>query len=108
MEQIVLIIHIFVAIGLISFVLMQRSEGGGTGFGGSSGSMTGFLSSRSKATILTKMTSYLAAAFICTSLLLAVLASRANEAETFRIDKLIEQEQTHPIEPATPTVPVGE
>ena len=85
MEQIVLIIHIFVAIGLISFVLMQRSEGGGTGFGGSSGSMTGFLSSRSKATILTKMTSYLAAAFICTSLLLAVLASRANEAETFKV-----------------------
>ena len=54
MDQIVLVIHIFIALGLISVVLMQKSEGGGTGFGGSSGSMTGFLSSRSKANILTK------------------------------------------------------
>lgn len=108
MEQIVLVIHVFIAIGLISLVLMQKSEGGGTGFGGSSGSMMGFLSSRSKATLLTRMTGYLAAAFICTSLGLAVLAARTDHDTASRIDKLMEEQQTQPESPSLPSVPVGE
>jgi preprotein translocase subunit SecG len=37
MENVVLIIHLFLALGLIAVVLMQRSEGGGLGMGGNSG-----------------------------------------------------------------------
>jgi len=105
MEQLFLIIHVFVALGLIGFVLMQKSEGGGTGFGGSSGSMTGMMSSRSKATFLTRITTYLAAAFIVTSLTLAVLASRASDHSISLIDKMVEQEE---VIPTAPTVPVAE
>ena len=34
MENVVLIIHLLLALGLIAVVLMQRSEGGGLGMGG--------------------------------------------------------------------------
>ncbi len=33
MENVVLIIHLILALGLIAIVLMQRSEGGGLGMG---------------------------------------------------------------------------
>ena len=37
MEQIILVIHLFLAIGLVVAVLMQKSEGGALGIGGSGG-----------------------------------------------------------------------
>ena len=41
MENVVLIIHLFLSVGLILVVLMQRSEGGGLGIGGGGGAVTG-------------------------------------------------------------------
>lgn len=37
MENVVLIIHLLLALGLIAIVLLQRSEGGGLGMGGGGG-----------------------------------------------------------------------
>ena len=37
MAAIVLIIHLLLALGIVGFVLLQRSEGGGLGIGGSTG-----------------------------------------------------------------------
>ena len=37
MENVVLIIHLILAVGLIAVVLLQRSEGGGLGMGGGGG-----------------------------------------------------------------------
>ena len=67
MENVVLIIHLILAFGLIGIVLLQRSEGGGLGMGGGGG---GAMSGRAAATALGKLTWLLAAAFICTSLTL--------------------------------------
>ena len=39
MEQIILVIHLFLAIGLVVAVLMQKSEGGALGIGGSGGAL---------------------------------------------------------------------
>lgn len=74
MQNVVLIVHLFLALGLIGVVLLQRSEGGGLGIGGGSGG--GVMSSRSAATALGKVTWLLAIAFICTSLTLTILAAR--------------------------------
>jgi preprotein translocase subunit SecG len=70
MENVVLVIHLLLALGLIGVVLLQRSEGGGLGIGGGGGVMTG----RGAATALGKVTWGLAVAFIVTSLALTVIA----------------------------------
>ncbi|MDC0736792.1 preprotein translocase subunit SecG [Cognatishimia sp. SS12] len=84
MENVVLIIHLLLALALIGIVLMQRSEGGGLGMGGGGG---GAVSGRSAATALGKMTWLLAAAFICTSIALTVIAAK-NSAGVSVIDTL--------------------
>ena len=74
MENVVLIIHLLLALGLIAVVLLQRSEGGGLGMG--SGGGGGAMSGRSAATALSKVTWLLAICFICTSITLTILAAQ--------------------------------
>ncbi|WP_172294003.1 preprotein translocase subunit SecG [Pseudoruegeria sp. HB172150] len=83
MENVVLIVHLVLALCLIGVVLLQRSEGGGLGMGGGGGVM----SARGAATALGKLTWGFAIAFIATSILLTVIAAR-NSAETSVIDRL--------------------
>jgi preprotein translocase subunit SecG len=73
MQTVIIMIHLIVVIALIGFVLLQKSEGGGLGTGGSAGG-SGFLSSRGTANVLSRTTAILAAVFFATSLLLSVLA----------------------------------
>ena len=68
----VLIVQTLVAVGLISLILMQRSEGGGLA---GSGSPAGMMSARGASDFLTRGTSILATIFICLSILLAGLAA---------------------------------
>ncbi len=72
MENIVLTIHLILALGLIGSVLLQRSEGGGLGIGGGGG---GAMSGRSAATAMAKVTWVLAIGFLITSLTLTVIAA---------------------------------
>lgn len=74
MENVVLAIHLIVALLLVGVVLLQRSEGGGLGMGSAGGTMTG----RGVATALQKVTWVLAAAFIATSLTLTILAAKGS------------------------------
>lgn len=78
MATVVLVLHLLIAIALVGVILIQRSEGGGLGIGG--GSMGGLMTTRGTANLLTRTTAILAAAFIGTSLLLAILAGNANRA----------------------------
>lgn len=84
MENVVLIIHLILALSLIAAVLLQRSEGGGLGMGGGGG---GAMSGRSAATALGKVTWILAAAFIVTSITLTIIAAQ-NAAGSSVIDRL--------------------
>jgi preprotein translocase subunit SecG len=77
MENVVLSIHLILALLLIGVVLLQRSEGGGLGMGGGGG---GAISARGTATALTKLTWIFAIAFIITSLTLTILATRGSES----------------------------
>lgn len=96
MENIVLVVHLILALCLIGAVLLQRSEGGGLGMGGGGG---GAISSRGAATALGKMTWLLAIAFICTSIWLTIIAAQ-NSAGSSVVDRL-----TDLPEPAAPTAP---
>ncbi len=82
MENVVLAIHLILALLLTGVVLLQRSEGGGLGMGGG-GAMTG----RGVATALTKLTWVFAAGFIATSITLTILAA-ANSAGSSVTDQL--------------------
>ncbi|MEM7544241.1 MAG: preprotein translocase subunit SecG [Pseudomonadota bacterium] len=76
MENIILIVHLIIAIFLIVVVLLQRSEGGALGMGGGGGGGGGGLvSSRGAATALSKVTWLLATAFIATSLTLTIISA---------------------------------
>ncbi len=79
MATILLIIELFVTLALIGIVLIQRSEGGGLGIGGSQG-MGSFMSGRGTANLLTRTTAILAATFMGLALLLALLGRGGGSA----------------------------
>ena len=83
MENVVLIVHLILALALIAVVLLQRSEGGGLGMGGGGGA----ISARSAATALHKLTWIFAVCFIGTSITLTVFAAQ-NSADTSVLDRL--------------------
>ncbi len=74
MQNVVLIVHLIIAVCLIGVVLLQRSEGGALGIGGGGG---GLVSQRGAATALSKITWVLAIGFLCTSMVLTMLAGGA-------------------------------
>lgn len=74
MATVLLVIHLMIAAGLVGVVLLQKSEGGALGIGGSGGGGGGFLSGRGTANLLTRVTAGLAAAFFTTSILLTIVA----------------------------------
>ena len=98
-----LVIHTLIAIGLVGVILLQRSEGGGLGIGGGTGG--GLMTARGAANLLTRSTTVLAALFIMTSILLAVLAAGTNKAKP--IDTSLAK-TTAPSAPApVPVLPGG-
>jgi preprotein translocase subunit SecG len=66
-----LIVQTLIAVALISVILMQRSEGGGLGVGGSS---SGFMTARGAADFLTRSTAVLGGLFIILSIVMAAIA----------------------------------
>ena len=65
------VVQAIVAAALVGVILMQRSEGGGLGIGGSP---SGMLSARGAADFLTRSTKWLAVAFVALSIVLAAMA----------------------------------
>lgn len=104
MEAILLVIHLMLAVALVGVVLIQRSEGGGLGIGGGGG-MSGFMTGRSTANLLTRATAVLAAGFMVTSIALAIIHGRARESTSI-IDQPRQEQpaQPAPVSPL-PSVP---
>ena len=99
MENVVLSVHLILALLLIGVVLLQRSEGGGLGVGGSG---TGVMTGRQAANALTKLTWALAAGFIVTSLTLTALAAHKAGGSSI-LDRIL-QEQPAPQSTGVPNV----
>jgi preprotein translocase subunit SecG len=100
MENVILTIHLILALCLIGVVLLQRSEGGGLGMGGGGGG--GAMSGRAAASAMTRLTWLFAVAFICTSISLTVLAASKAGGNSV-IDQI---GGTLPA-PAAPVAPLG-
>ncbi|RAU22414.1 preprotein translocase subunit SecG [Paramagnetospirillum kuznetsovii] len=105
---IILAIHLIVAISLVGVILLQRSEGGALGIGGSAGG--GLMSGRAAGNLLTRTTAILAGTFFVTSLSLSLLAnSRSGGGSAF--DKINDvapvAAPAAPAAPAEPSAPLA-
>ncbi|WP_295165535.1 preprotein translocase subunit SecG [uncultured Paracoccus sp.] len=76
MENVILTVHLILAVMLAGVVLLQRSEGGGLGMGGGGGAGGGVMSGRQAANVLTRVTWILGVAIFATSIALTILAAR--------------------------------
>ena len=101
METLVLTIHILIAVALVAVILLQRSEGGGLGIGGSS-SGGGFMTARGTANLMTRATTFLAIGFFATTVVLAILAGYSNEPASI-VDEVLQQVPAQQSGPSVPT-----
>jgi len=91
-ENIILTIHVILAVLLIASVLLQKSEGGALGIGSGSDSL---MSSRSAGNFLTKFTSILALLFVVTSISLTAI-HREDVKNNSVLDKIEKKEDNLP------------
>ncbi|PZQ45048.1 MAG: preprotein translocase subunit SecG [Micavibrio aeruginosavorus] len=80
MENVILVIHLILALAIIGLVLLQRSEGGGLGIGGGGGGMGGLATAGQTANALTRATGICAGLFFTTSIILAILAGTHHQS----------------------------
>jgi preprotein translocase subunit SecG len=85
MENVILVVHLILALSLIGAVLMQRSEGGMGSMGGGGGG--GSAGGRAPGTVMSKFTWILAAAFIATSITLTIVAAQKSAGASV-VDRL--------------------
>ncbi len=114
MITVILVIHLLIAIAMVALILLQRSEGGALGIGGSGGG-PGVMSGRAAGNLLTRSTGVLAAAFMVTSMTLAILASNGGGEGSVLDAAPAEEETGAPLVPTTgngrpgePMAPMGD
>ena len=96
MENILLVINIILALLLVIFVLLQKSEGGALGIGVS---QENFMFSRSAGNFFTKATAIVAALFIVCSLGLTIISRGDLKPTSSVLDKIEENEDDTPLIP---------
>src|SRR3954451_18547813 len=99
-----LILQSLIAALMVAVILMQKSEGGGLGVGGSP---SGLMSARGAADFLTRATAVLATLFVVLSIALAGLATV--ERAPVSVDPSLVRQQQAPARsaPLIPTGPAG-
>ncbi|MBZ4186160.1 preprotein translocase subunit SecG [Thermomonas sp. RSS23] len=104
--QLVNILYVLVAIGIIAFVLLQQGSGAqaGSGFGG--GASSTVFGARGASNFLSKSTKWLAIVFFVTSMGMAMYASKQAVRGPAKVDLgvMAQQPATKPA-PSIPTAP---
>ncbi len=107
MLSIVLALHVLLAIGVISLVLLQHGKGADAGAAFGSGASATVFGARGSASFLVKLTTLFAALFFATSIGLAYLAARSGE-RTGSVTDVVPLEQVQPAEEGVPQLPAEE
>lgn len=96
-----IVLQAIVAAMLVVVILIQKSEGGGLGVGGSP---SGFMSARGAADFMTRATGVLAAIFVGLSIVLAAMAvaSASNQKVDTSLDRTVSAPVAAPAAPAVP------
>lgn len=88
MSTVLLIIQLIISIVLTGLILIQRSEGGALGIGGGGGGGGGFMSGKSAANSVSRMTGILGGAFIINCLLLSIVFNKENQNKSLLDDSI--------------------
>ena len=100
------VVQALIGVALVGVILIQKSEGGGLGVGGSP---TGFMSARGAADFLTRSTAVLATAFVVLSIVLAALAVKSSSDQTVdtTLDRSVAPASAPVQAPVLPADPLG-
>ncbi|MDQ7075948.1 MAG: preprotein translocase subunit SecG [Gammaproteobacteria bacterium] len=80
MESFFLVVHVFLAVGVIALVLMQHGKGADAGAAFGSGASATVFGSRGATSFMAKLTTTFAILFFASSLLLAYIAASRTQA----------------------------
>ena len=81
MEQVVIVIHVIIALAMIGLILLQQGKGAEMGASFGSGASQTMFGSQGSVNFFTKMTAFLAIAFFSTSFSLAIIAKNQSSIE---------------------------
>lgn len=96
-----MVVQALIGACMVGVILIQKSEGGGLGMGGSP---TGFMSARGAADFLTRATSILAALFVVLSIVLAALAVKTSTGDGVdtSLNRTVPAPSSAPVDPLAP------
>ena len=81
MEQVVIVIHVIIALAMIGLILLQQGKGAEMGASFGSGASQTMFGSQGSVNFFTKMTAFLAIAFFSTSFSLAIIAKNQSSID---------------------------
>lgn len=82
MESVLVVVHLFLAIGLVALILIQHGKGADMGAAFGSGASASVFGARGASNFLSRTTGILAALFFATSLVMAYFAMQSKEPAT--------------------------
>jgi preprotein translocase subunit SecG len=88
MQTILVVVHLFLAIGVITLILLQHGKGADAGAAFGSGASATVFGAKGSASFLSRTTAILSTLFFVTSMALAYYASQAGHKEGL-MDKLV-------------------
>jgi preprotein translocase subunit SecG len=101
MQTILVVVHLFLAIGIVTLVLMQHGKGADAGAAFGSGASATVFGSRGSTSFLSRTTGILAALFFITSMALAYYASQSGKPQAL-------MDRVAPSADKVPAPPVGD
>ena len=97
-----IIIQLILAILLVILVLLQGSDNEGLGLGGGGGGLSGMMSARGSANLLSRLTALTATLFMVMSVVLTIFASVGSERNVLESLPSINSEEQISEEPVIP------
>jgi preprotein translocase subunit SecG len=104
LHNILLVIHVLLAIGMVGLILLQQGKGADAGAAFGSGASSTVFGSQGSASFLSRTTAILAALFFVTSLSLAYLAKQ--DLKPGSVITSTQQQAPAPAAPAAATQPL--
>lgn len=103
MHEVLTIIHVFVCIGLVGFVLIQHGKGADAGAAFGTGASATLFGSQGTSSFLSRTTAILATVFFLTSLTLAFFSGQKIERKSI-VEGVTQQESTQEVDSELPPV----
>ncbi len=107
METILVVIHLFLAIGLIGLILIQHGKGADMGAAFGSGASATVFGSSGAGNFLSRTTGILAALFFATSLTLAYFAMQTGQEDSLMQDGAVPIMPEQLVNPADEELPLA-